>query len=123
MKVIKILKYIRKGMSNMDLKEQIISTDKDKPTAECWWCNEQIFGEEVTTIKGYVSCGDKKCVEAIALEAGIVEEYTEIDPTPDYSLVDYVQDHHTKTNEIITTEEQELEFLKLRREARRKGMI
>lgn len=66
-----------------------------EPEVDCWYCNEGIFADwdnEVFMIGEYICCGKEKCVEAIAMEMEIEDEYVPMND--DYCLARYVVDNY-----------------------------
>jgi len=71
-----------------------------EPAAHCWWCGEALYPDHrgcIDEIRGYACCmNDDECLEAIALEEGIVKEYREWQDSeyydPNMTLADYTRE-------------------------------
>lgn len=80
------------------------------PIGECFWCNEAIYPDkdnDILVIEGnnkeFLTCGDKKCLEAIGIELEWDKDYRKLDS--DLKFYEFV-DGRGMTYKHIPTEEE-----------------
>lgn len=85
-----------------------------KPVDNCWYCGEDLYpnyNNDIDFIAGeYPCCMSEDCIEAIALEEGVIDEYErwlEENEYADSTLFEYVYEAYHEYHHILTDRERE----------------